>query len=79
MTRKPVLPNPTQPRAPIELDGQTYNLAFDFHAICEAERVAGVNLLHAIEFDGLNAQQFRGLLYAALLKFQPSTTLQANH
>lgn len=64
--------------APLEIDGQTYHLAYDFNAIAEAEKIADCNLLQgiaAVLLNGMTAAQLRGLLYAALLKAQPKTTL----
>ena len=67
--------NPTVRYVDLTIGDQTFKLIFDFNAIATAEQVAKVNLLQAIEFKGMNAQQYRGLLYAALLKRHPSITL----
>ena len=64
--------------AKVEIDGETYRLAYDFNAIAEAEKLADANLLHGIAGllgKGANAAQIRGLLYAALRKAHPKLTL----
>jgi len=59
--------DPTVRFATLELAGEVYHLAYNFNAIAEAESLAGCNLLEGLEsLTGLNARQFRGLLYAAL-------------
>ena len=63
-----------QKAAPLEIDGQTYQLVYDFNAIAEAERLCGANLLYgitAVFLNALTASQLRGLLYAALQSVQP--------
>lgn len=63
----------------LEIDGQTYHLAYDFNAIAEAEKLVGCNLLEgiaAILMHGMTAEQFRGLFYAALRKARPKMTLE---
>ena len=67
--------NPTVKYVPLEIEGETYQLAYDFNAIAVAEAECDVNLLYAIQFHNLNARQFRGLLYAALLKSKPDITI----
>lgn len=64
--------------AALEIDGQSYKLAYDFNAIAEAEEAAGCNLLHGISATLLNtmtAAQLRGLLYASLRRAQPNMTI----
>ena len=67
--------NPTVRYVDLTIGEETFKLIFDFNSIATAEQVAKVNLLQAIEFKGMNAQQYRGLLYAALLKRHPGITL----
>jgi hypothetical protein len=80
MSRKTVTgtsSDPTVRFSTVEIDGKTYSLAYDFNAIATAEATAGINLFEGIAnlVSGLNAAQFRGLLYAALLKAHPDITL----
>lgn len=66
--------------AALEIDGEQYKLAWDFNAIAEAEKITGANLMHGIAvvmLNGMNAQQFRGLFYAALKLAHPKTTLES--
>lgn len=62
----------------LEIDGESYKLAYDFNAIAEAEKIAECNLLQGIAgvlLNNMTAKQLRGLLYAAMGKAQPKTTL----
>lgn len=68
--------NPTLPAVSVEVGGMTYSLAFDFNAMAQAEAVTGLNLLQCLNFQNLNSTKVRGLLYAAMLKAQPKTTLE---
>lgn len=64
---------------PLELDGKTYKLSYDFNAIAEAEKLAGCNLLMgmgAMLISYTTAQQMRGLLYAAVRKAHPKMTIE---
>jgi hypothetical protein len=68
--------DPTIRFATLELEGQTYKLAYSFNAVAEAELVAKCNLLSGLEnLHELSAIQLRGLLYAALSVAQPEITL----
>jgi hypothetical protein len=70
--------DPTIEFVPITIKGREYSLCWDFSAICEAEKLTGCNLLQGIAgvmLHTMTAAQFRGLLYAAMLKAQPNTTL----
>lgn len=67
--------DPTVRYTPLELNGVTYRLAFDFNALARAEAVAGINLLQGLNLTIANAQQFRAVLWAALLKAQPKMTI----
>lgn len=60
----------------IELDGETYKLAFDFNSIATAETLCGANLLQALDLKGLTANQYRGIFYASLMKAHPRMTLE---
>jgi hypothetical protein len=66
--------DPTLPDVDLILGGKTYKLCFDFNAICQAEKVAGVNLLTSV-IGEITAQSLRGLLWASLLKDQPTITI----
>jgi hypothetical protein len=70
--------DPTIQFAPLEIDGKTYRLTYDFNAIAQAEAASGCNLLQGVAgflLNTANAAQYRGLLYAALLKAQPRMTI----
>lgn len=67
--------DPTLPDVELVVNGKTYKLAFDFNAICVAEKQTGVNLLTSI-VDEITANSLRGLLFAALLKDQPDMTIE---
>lgn len=68
--------DPTLRFAKIEINGNTYKLAFSFNAIALAEAHSGANLLEGLEnLTSLSAAQFRGLLYAALSVAHPKMTL----
>lgn len=78
-TRTPrIVPVPTVHFEPLEVDGITYRLAFDYNAIAEAEQAAGINLLEGmgkVLLGAMTAGHLRALLYAALLKAHPGITL----
>lgn len=60
----------------LEIDGETYRLAYSFNAIAIAENLAGCNLLSGLEnLTDLTALQLRGLLYAALIVADPTATI----
>lgn len=63
---------------PLEIDGRTYELVYDFDAIANAEKQSDCNLLHGMSATLLNtmsAAQLRGLLWASLRRRQPKMTL----
>jgi hypothetical protein len=71
--------DPTVPFTKLILDEQEYSLVLDFNALAEAEKETGLNLLGGLAsfFSGTAAaKEYRGLLYAALRKAQPDTTLE---
>lgn len=69
--------DPTIRFSKLEIEGAMYSLAYDYNAIAVAENVAGVNLLEGLRnLENLNAQQLRGLLYAALLIAHPRMTIE---
>jgi hypothetical protein len=62
--------------AKLELDGETYRLAYSFNAIATAEHVAECNLLSGLEsLNDMSALQLRGLLYAAMSVADPKVTI----
>jgi hypothetical protein len=64
---------------PVKIGGETYDLAFKLNALAEAEKIIGLNLLEgigAIIAGGMNASQFRALLYAGLQKAHSEITLE---
>jgi hypothetical protein len=68
--------NPTLPSVSVDVGGVTYSLCFDFNAMAQAEAATGLNLLQCLNFQNLNTIKVRGLLYAAMLKAHPETTLE---
>src|SRR5437899_62731 len=69
--------DPTVKYARIEIDGQAWSLTFDFNAIALAEAHTNVNLFKALgNLGDLSASQFRGLVYAGLLKAHPELTAE---
>lgn len=81
MANKPSYIDPNVANVEVTIDGQTYKLAFTFGALATAEsllRKAGhvVNLLKALDFNSLGASDIVPLLYAAMLHFQPKTTVE---
>jgi hypothetical protein len=67
--------DPLLPDVELVLGGTTYHLSYDFNAICQAERVTGVNLLSSVVGE-ISAASLRGLLWAALLKDRPLMTVE---
>jgi len=67
--------DPTLPDVKLILAGKTYQLVFDFNAIAQAEIATGINLLQA-SIDTASAQSLRGLLWASLLKQNPTLTIE---
>lgn len=71
--------DPTVEFAVLEIDEQKYKLAWDFNALALAEEKTGVNLLDGMAGFFLNTatlSQYRGLLWAAMLKAHPGTTIE---
>jgi hypothetical protein len=66
--------DPTLPDVSLILGGKERVLCFDFNAICVASKVTGINLLRSVVGD-LEPESLRGLLWAALLRDDPSLTL----
>jgi hypothetical protein len=78
---KPSVVKAVQPSATLEIDGQKYELVWDYNQIAEAEieTGGGVNLLHGVAaflLRTMSALQLRGLFYAALKSRQPEITIQ---
>jgi hypothetical protein len=60
----------------LELDGKTLRLGYDFNKICDAEREAGCNLLHALQnIADLSVSQLRGLFLAAIRAGDPASKM----
>ena len=79
MPRRGATAEPLVEYVPLEIDGKTWQLAFDFNALANAEKAAGCNLLLGLSgllTDTWTAAQVRGLLYAALLRAHPETTVE---
>ena len=67
--------NPIVKYASLELNGMEYKLCWDFNAIAVAEEITGQELLLRSDPGRITAKQLRGMLYAAMLRAQPSITL----
>lgn len=68
--------DPTLPKVPLQIHGRQYFLAFDFNALATAEAATGLNLLGSLDLQNLNVIQYRALLFATLLKENPTITLE---
>lgn len=66
--------DPTLPDVSLVIGGRERHLCFDLNAICIAEKATGVNLLKAAVSE-VDATSIRGLLYAALLRDDPTLKL----
>ncbi len=66
--------DPTLPDVTLILGGRERTLCFDFNAICVASKATGLNLLKSIVSE-LDPQALRGLLWAALLRDEPTLTI----
>jgi hypothetical protein len=66
--------DPVLPNVELIVKGETYHLAYDFNAICLAEKETGINLLTSV-IGEITASSLRGLLWASLLKENPELTL----
>lgn len=67
--KTPAVVKAVQPSATLEIDGQKYELVYDYNAIAEAEVATGggCNLLHGLMApSSMTAVQMRGLFFAAL-------------
>lgn len=65
----------TLPDVSLIIGGKTRQLCFDFSAICTVERLTGLNLLKSAVSE-VSATNLRALLYAALLRDDPTLTLE---
>jgi hypothetical protein len=68
--------DPTLPRVPLKLGGNTYYLCFSWNALAKAEELTGMNLLRCFDLSNVNARSLRALIFAAMLKHQPEITLE---
>jgi hypothetical protein len=62
------------PSKTLNIGGKDRTLTFDFNAICEVESLTGINLLQA-SVGTVEAGNLRALLYASLLRDEPTLTL----
>lgn len=63
----------------LTIDGEDYQLAYDFNAIAEAQKLADCNLLHgilALLARYPDAAELRALLFTALRKAHPRITIE---
>lgn len=68
--------DPTLPDVSLIIGGKERHLCFDMEAIIRVEQLVGLNLFKAAVSE-VNATNLRALLYAALLRDDPSLTLEA--
>ena len=73
----PTVTDIVTPSVVANINSTEYQLCFDFNAMASAEQLTGLNLLRALDFKNINTVTFRALLYAALLHYQPDTTLES--
>jgi hypothetical protein len=66
--------DPTVNYVEVKLEGKTWKLAYDFHALALAEQLTGQPLVEALYLQGITMRQLQGLFLAAALKAQPKTT-----
>jgi hypothetical protein len=66
--------DPTLPDVELVLGGETFALAYDFNAVCQAEKATGINLLSSVVGE-ITASSLRGLLWASVLKDRPDITI----
>lgn len=70
--------DPIAESVPLEIDGVTWRLRYDFNAIAEAEAATGQNLLLGMSvaiINAMTAATIRALLFAALRPLHPQATL----
>ena len=60
--------------AEVEIDGQTYKLAFSIRAVAAVEQELGINLLYCIGKRELTTEQLYGQFYASLKLAHPEMT-----
>lgn len=68
---------PTEPIIHLDVDGQSFELAFDFETVAIAEDMTGRAILTGLTREVATAPAInfvRALLYACLLKHQPKIT-----
>jgi hypothetical protein len=73
--------NPTQPSTKLVLDGEVYELLFDFEAIAEAEDITSMALITGITKKDVTAPRIsliRAMLYASLLRKNPKVTVNGD-
>lgn len=68
--------DPTINFTEVEIDGNTYHLAFDFNSIATAEAATGLNLLQTFAIGRLSASELRAVFYACAMKAHPELTLE---
>lgn len=66
--------DPTVRYTPLELDGKTYHLCFDFDAVAKAEQMTGMELLFGVDWSKITAPRLRAMLTACALKAHPEIT-----
>jgi hypothetical protein len=75
-----VVADPALPAVELKLGKRILSLCFTYEAMALTEqefRKLGqpINILHALDFDSLDASTLAALLYAALITHQPAITL----
>lgn len=71
----------TLPYVALELNGESYRLAFDYAALSLAERKLAdigmqVNMLNALDLRSIGAERLPIVFYAALVKAHPEMTYE---
>jgi esterase/lipase superfamily enzyme len=78
-TRRNVLPDPITALVFVDIDGEKFQLSFDFGALATAKaklREAGIqlNVLRSLDFESLDADTLPAMFFAACQQFQPYLT-----
>jgi hypothetical protein len=70
--------DPSIPRVTVEIDGEPFDLCFDFRALAAAKEKlreldppVEINILRSLDFHGLDVDTLPALLYAAAFRYQP--------
>src|SRR5947209_6002476 len=69
-----ILENPGA--TPLELNGKSYSLIYDFDSVVAAEELTGIGLVAGVDWSNITVRRVQAMLYASLLKMQPQITME---